>query len=156
MEFRHEMDRPNVQWAVHGPQNYIKAWDHIRTIFTQVGATNVGWVWCPTGYGFSVGRAQAFYRGNSEVDGVGADVYGSTPSQSLREAAQPFLNWAAHTGKPIIIGEFATDGPPSAWAAWLTAAGQFARTHPQIKAMAYFDAAATDSNGNPFAYSLGP
>src|SRR5260370_40588622 len=114
MEFRHEMDRPNVQWAVHGPQNYIKAWDHIRTIFTQVGATNVGWVWCPTGYGFSVGRAQAFYPGNAEVDWVCADVYGFTPRQSLREAAQPFLNWAAHTGKPIIIGEFATGVAPSA------------------------------------------
>ena len=51
LEFRHEMDRPNLQWAMHGPKNYIAAWDHIRSIFTSVGATNVGWVWCPTGLG---------------------------------------------------------------------------------------------------------
>jgi hypothetical protein len=155
MEFRHEMDRPNLQWAIHGPADYIKAWDHIRAIFRQAGATNVGWVWCPTGYGFQVGRAQAFYPGNAEVDWVCADVYSYSPAQSLGRAAAPFLAWASHTGKPVIIGEFAVDGPPSAWPAWLTAAGRFAEKHPQIKAIAYFDANGTDSNGNPFMYWLG-
>ncbi|HEX9526397.1 MAG TPA: hypothetical protein VF951_02790, partial [Streptosporangiaceae bacterium] len=78
MEFRHEMDRPNLQWAVHGPQNFIAAWDHIRAVFAQAGALNVGWVWCPTGWGFRDGRAQAFYPGNSEVDWVCADIYSAT------------------------------------------------------------------------------
>src|SRR5205807_510363 len=32
MEFRHEMDRPNLQWTIHGPASYIKAWDHVRAI----------------------------------------------------------------------------------------------------------------------------
>lgn len=155
MEFRHEMDRPNLQWAVHGPDAYIKAWDHIRAIFRQAGARNVGWVWCPTGYGFSVGRAQAFYPGNAEVDWVCADVYSFSPAQSLRQAAAPFLAWASHTRKPIIIGEFAAGGPASAWSAWLTAAGGFAEKYPQIKAIAYFDANGKDSNGNPFMYWLG-
>jgi hypothetical protein len=154
MEFRHEMDRPNLQWAVHGPADYIKAWDHIRAIFTKVGATNVGWVWCPTGYGFQIGRAQAFYPGNSEVDWVCADVYTVAPHQSLQQAATPFLQWAAHTGKPIIIGEFADNGPSTEWASWLAAAGRFVRKHPQIKAIAYFDATGKDSNGNPFSYWL--
>lgn len=120
MEFRHEMDRPNLQWAVHGPADYIKAWDHIRALFTQAGATNVSWVWCPTGYGFQVGRAQAFYPGSNEVDWVCADVYTVQPHQSLQQAAAPFLRWAAHTGKPVIIGEFADNGPASSWASWLT------------------------------------
>jgi hypothetical protein len=154
MEFRHEMDRPNLQWAVHGPADYIRAWDHIRAIFARAGATNVSWVWCPTGYGFQVGRAQAFYPGNNEVDWVCADVY-PTSGQSLQQAAAPFLRWAAHTGKPVIIGEFADNGQPSSWPGWLAAAGQFAEQHPQIKAMVYFDADGTDSNGNPFAYWLG-
>jgi hypothetical protein len=155
MEFRHEMDRPNLQWAVHGPRDYIRAWDHIRAIFTRVGATNVGWVWCPTGYGFQDGRAQAFYPGNAEVDWVCADVYAYSPSQSLQQAAAPFMRWAARTKKPVIIGEFAVNGSPSAWPGWLAAVGRFARTHPQIKAMAYFDANGEDSNGNPFSYWLG-
>jgi hypothetical protein len=155
LEFRHEMDRPNLQWAIHGPKDYIKAWDHIRAIFTQAGATNVGWVWCPTGYGFQVGRAEAFYPGSKEVDWVCADVYTVAHGQSLRQAAAPFLKWAAHTGKPVIIGEFASNDPPSSWPAFLAAAGQFAEENPQIKAIAYFDANGSDSNGNPFKYWLG-
>ena len=155
MEFRHEMDRPNLQWAVHGPAEYIKAWDHIRSIFTGQGVTNVGWVWCPTGYGFQVGRAQAFYPGNSEVDWVCADVYSFRPSQSLAAASAPFMKFALATGKPILIGEFAVNGAPAAWAKWIAGAGQFAEKYPQIKGIAYFDANGTDSNGNPFKYWLG-
>ncbi len=155
LEFRHEMDRPNLQWAVHGPKNYIKAWDHIRAIFSTVGATNVGWVWCPTGYGFQVGRAQAFYPGSNEVDWVCADVYTISSGQSLRQAAAPFMHWAARTGKPVIIGEFASNDPPSSWPGFLAAAGKYAQDNPQIKALAYFDANGSDSNGNPFSYWLG-
>ena len=155
LEFRHEMDRPNLRWTIHGPADYIAAWDHIRSIFSAVGATNVSWVWCPTGYGFQVGRAQAFYPGGREVNWVCADVYASSASQSLSEAAGPFLRWASHHDKPVIIGEFAAGGNSRDWAAWLTAAGQLAKTDRQIKAMAYFDGNGTDSNGNAFRYSLG-
>jgi hypothetical protein len=155
MEFRHEMDRPDRQWAVHGPRDYIAAWDHIRAIFNEVGATNAEWVWCPTGYGFQVGRAEAFYPGNNEVDWVCADIYSPSASQSLRQVAQPFLNWASHTHKPVLIGEFAVDSAPSAWAHWLLAAGELAKQDPQIKGMVYFDANGTDSQGNPFKYWLG-
>lgn len=155
MEFRHEMDRPNLQWAVHGPASFIRAWDHIRAIFSQAGATNVGWVWCPTGYGFQQNRARAFYPGNSEVDWVCADIYTATPAQSLAQAAEPFLRWAAGTGKPVLIGEFATGGSATGWPAWLAAAGRLPVQDHQIKAMAYFDANGIDSNGHPFRYWLG-
>lgn len=155
LEFRHEMDRPNLQWAIHGPAAFIAAWNHIRAVFAAVGATNVGWVWCPTGWGFQSGRAQAFYPGNRAVDWVCADVYASSPSQSLQAAAGPFLLWAAHTHKPVIIGEFAVSGNPAGWAHWLRAVGRLAKSDPQIKAMAYFDANGRDSQGRPFHYWLG-
>jgi hypothetical protein len=155
MEFRHEMDRPNLQWAVHGPRDYIAAWDHIRAIFAAAGATNVGWVWCPTGYGFQVGRAAAFYPGNKEVDWVCADSYSPSASQSLWQVTKPFLRWARHTGKPILIGEFAVDSKPSDWARWLLAAGELPRRDKQIKGMLYFDGNGIDSNGRPFQYWLG-
>jgi O-antigen/teichoic acid export membrane protein len=155
LEFRHEMDRPNLQWTIHGPADYIAAWDHIRKIFTQVGATNASWVWCPTGYGFQLGRAQAFYPGNSEVDWVCADVYANSPAQSLKAAAAPFLSWAQHTGKPVILGEFGVNGQPGQWPGWLAAAAQLARSDRQIRAMAYFDANGNNSQGHPFSYWLG-
>jgi hypothetical protein len=89
------------------------------------------------------------------VDWVCADVYTLTPRQSLQQAAAPFLRWAARTGKPVIIGEFADNAPSSKWPAWLAAAGEFVKKHPQIKALAYFDANGNDSNGKPFTYWLG-
>jgi len=155
LEYRHEMDRPNLQWAVHGPKNFIAAWDHIRAIFNQVGAHNVGWVWCPTGWGFQHGRSQTFYPGNDEVDWVCADVYSVSTAEPLQESAHYFLSWARHTGKPVLIGEFATDGGPAALSRWLFAAGALAELDPQIKGMAYFDANGTDSQGRPFRYWLG-
>jgi Glycosyl hydrolase family 26 len=155
MEFRHEMDRPNLQWTLHGPADYIAAWDHIRAIFTAVGARNVGWVWCPTAYGFQIGRAQPFYPGNKEVDWVCADVYSSSVSVPMSKAAAPFLQWASHRNKPVIIGEFGVAGDPPKWASWLRGAGQLARRDPQIKAMAYFDANGINSTGSPYFFWLG-
>ncbi len=155
MEFRHEMDRPNLQWVVHGPKNFIAAWDHIRAIFSRVGADNVGWVWCPTGWGFDNGRAQAFYPGNNEVDWLCADIYSASSFQPLQVAAEPFLRWAKTIGKPVMIGEFAANGSSSSWPSWLLAAGELASADKQIKGMAYFDANGTDSQGRPFQYWLG-
>ncbi|MGN6793576.1 MAG: hypothetical protein ACTHJW_14420 [Streptosporangiaceae bacterium] len=155
LEFRHEMDRPNLQWAIHGPKNFIAAWDHVRTIFAKVGATNVGWVWCPSGWGFRNDRAQPFYPGNGEVDWVCADIYSVSSTQTLQDAASPFLTWARHTHKPVLIGEFAAGGSPAEWPRWLLAAGGLAEYDSQIKGMAYFDANGTDSQGRSFQYWLG-
>ena len=154
MEFQHEMDRPNLLWAMHSPADYIRAWDHIRAIFAAAGATNASWVWCPTAYGFTVGRAQAFYPGNSEVDWVCADAYSPSPSVPLSVTAGPFLSWAAHHPKPVIIGEFGVGGNPADWPAWLAGAGRLASQDPQIKAMDYFSGDGTDSNGHPYAYAM--
>jgi hypothetical protein len=155
LEFRHEMDRTNLQGVVHSPADYIAAWDHIRAIFRAVGATNVSWVWCPTAYGFTIGRAQAYYPGNSEVDFVCADAYSPSPAVPLSIIASPFLAWAAQHPKPAIIGEFGVGGNPASWPAWLAAAGRLARGDTQIKAMSYFSGDGTDSNGQQYAYSMG-
>jgi len=155
MEFRHEMDRPNLQWTIHGPAEYVAAWDHVRAVFSAVGATNVSWVWCPTGIGFQNGRALPFYPGDKEVDWICADVYATSTSQSLRAASAPFLRWASHHDKPVIIGEFGVIGNPPGWAAWLTAAGRLPETDHQIKAMAYFDANGVNSSGDAYQFWLG-
>ena len=156
LEFRHEMDRPNVQAFIHGPADYIKAWDYIRAIFAAAGTTNVSWVWCPTGLGFADGRAQPFYPGDGEVDWVCADIYATSVAQSLSAAAAPFLAWARHHDKPVIIGEFGVlGGHPGAWPAWLTAAGQLPESDHQIKAMVYFDANGVDSTNHRYQHWLG-
>lgn len=155
LEFRHEMDRPNLQKYMHGPADYIRAWDHIRAIFTKAGASNVSWVWCPTSQGFALGRSQPYYPGDHEVDWICSDVYATSVHQSFSQAAAPFLAWAAGHHKPIIIGEFGVLGyDPAAWPAWLAAAGRLPDADPQVKAMAYFDANGVDSTHHPFQFWL--
>ena len=90
LEWRWEMDRPNLKAQVGSPAEYIAAWKHIRDVFAQQGVTNVAWVWCPTSKGFTNGTAGAYYPGDSEVDWICADVYPSGgPAKSVRDGRRP-------------------------------------------------------------------
>ena len=107
LEWRWEMDRPNIRFAVGTPADYIAAWRHIRLIFAEQHVTNVAWVWCPTARGFASGSAQAYYPGNGEVDWVCADAYPRPGTRaSFADVIRPFLSWAARHPKPIMIGEY--------------------------------------------------
>jgi hypothetical protein len=143
LEWRWEMDRPNLASQMHSGADYVAAWDHIRAIFAAEGVRNAAWVWCPTANGFSDGQAAAFYPGNNEVDWICADAYpayGSTATFASTVTA--FLGWASHYDKPVMIGEFGvpvSDGA-SQRAQWLRAAQQAVVADRQIKALLYFDA----------------
>ena len=156
LEWRWEMDRPNLRSQVHSGAEYVAAWDHIRAIFAAVGVRNAAWVWCPTANGFSNGQAAAFYPGNSEVDWICADAYpayGSTAS--FASTVTPFLGWASHYDKPVMIGEFGvpvSDGATQR-ALWLRAAQQVVVADRQVKALLYFDANPT-GQGPQGSYSL--
>ena len=142
LEWRWEMDRPNIRSVVGSPAEYIAAWKHIRMIFAQQHTTNVAWVWCPTARGFASGRAQAYYPGNDEVDWVCADAYPRPGTQaSFADVVHPFLAWAAQHPEPIMIGEY---GVPQSYSAehraqWLHDAEQTVIRDRQIKALVYFD-----------------
>jgi hypothetical protein len=161
LEFRWEMDRPNLDRIVGSPADYIAAWDRVRSLFAAAGTPNVSWVWCPTAAGFATGRAQEYYPGDNEVDWVCADAYpgpdfGPNPYQPLSRLLRPFLNWAKLHHKPVMIGEF---GVPRSYsstqrAEWLDQAKTTLTAGRQIKAVAYFN---NDPVGQPLAhnYSLG-
>jgi hypothetical protein len=143
LEWRWEMDRPNLRSQVISGPDYVAAWDHIRAIFAAVGVRNAAWVWCPTAAGFADGRAAAFYPGDAEVDWLCADAYPPYGTQaSFAATVGPFLGWASHHDKPVMIGEF---GVPESYGAqpraqWLRAAQQAVLADRQIKAVVYFDA----------------
>jgi hypothetical protein len=143
LEWRWEMDRPNLRSQVISGPDFVAAWDHVRAIFAAVGVRNAAWVWCPTAQGFSDGRAAAFYPGDNEVDWVCADAYPQYGTdQSFASTVDPFLSWASHHDKPAMIGEF---GVPESYGAqqraqWLRAARQVVTGDSQIKALVYFDA----------------
>lgn len=157
MEWRWEMDRPNLRAQVHSGPDYIRAWDRIRHIFAAAGVRNAAWVWCPTSAGFADGRAAAYYPGDGEVDWICADAYPDYGSAaSFAATAGPFLSWASHHGKPVMIGEF---GVPVSYgdtqrAQWLRAAQHVVQADRQIKALLYFDANPA-GQGPRGSYALG-
>lgn len=149
LEWRWEMDRPNLRGFSGTPAEFITAWKHVRSIFAQQHVDNVAWVWCPTAKGFGPGGdAAAYYPGDNEVDWTCADVYpGPGPYRSFSDAAQPFLAWASHHRKPIMIGEFGVPQryPPAQRAQWLRAVTQTVRADAQVKALVYFDSNAANA-----------
>jgi len=137
--FRWEMDRPNLAASVHSPADYVAAWKHVRKIFTDVGATNAGWVWCPIAPGFALGRAQPFYPGDDQVDWIGADAYPGKDYSSFSDLMTPVLAWAKGHPRPVLVGEFGVrERDPGDRAAWLRAMQAFVQNQPQIKALVYF------------------
>jgi hypothetical protein len=151
IEFRWEMDRPNLSAVVSSPTAYIAAWDRMRRLFAAEGVTNASWVWCPTASGFANGRAQQYYPGDNEVDWVCADAYPNltapySPQQQLGTLLGPFLDWAKQHDKPVMIGEFGVSQnySPAQRAEWLLNA-RSVLSSPQIKAAVYWDADVTSS-----------
>lgn len=141
LRMRWEMDRPNLAGSVGSPEDYQRAWRHVRKAFEREGATNVAWVFCPTAEGFEENRAAAYYPGDDAVDWTCADVYAGSRLRSMSQLLQPFLRWAAQRPKPIVIGEY---GVARGWSGlerrdWLDGATDVFRDNRQIKAVLYFE-----------------
>ncbi len=155
LRWRWEMNRPNLGASVWSPADYIAAWKHVRAIFTAVGATNAGWVWCPIATDFDVTNAADYYPGDDQVEWLCADVYPGPGYASFGAVADEFMAWASQHDKPIIIGEYGAedDGSESQRADWLAAAAAYAQQHPQIKAMVYFESR-LNQNGNDRDFTL--
>lgn len=152
LRFRWEMDRPNLASVVHSPKDFIAAWKHVRAIFTQVGALNAGFVWCPLATGFANGTAPQYYPGDDQVDWICADVYPTEPSQTFASMMAPVMQFAKAHPRPLIIGEFGVESEPnSARATWFNSVIADLKSQPQIKAIVYFN---SDERVKPFANYL--
>jgi len=144
LRFRWEMDRPNLQASVHSSADFIAAWRHTRAIFTDVGADNAGWVWCPHVQGFNESDrdAREYYPGDDQVDWLCADVYAGTDFAGYAAQMNAFMAFASQHPRPIMVGEFAVTRPgePGQRAAWLREVRTYTKNHPQIRALVYFAA----------------
>lgn len=142
LRWRWEMDRPNLAQSIHSPGDYVAAWKHIRRIFTEVGATNAGWVWCPHARGFveTDRNAADYYPGDDEVDWLCTDVYPGKEFESFTTQMDAFMAFARQHPRPVLLGEFGVTatGAPGQRGAWLREAREYIKTHPQIKAAVYF------------------
>ncbi len=156
LRWRWEMNRPNLQGSVWSAADYVAAWKHIRAIFTAVGATNAGWVWCPIATDFDATNGPAFYPGDDQVEWLCTDVYPGPDYRSFADVSAEFLAWASSHDKPVLIGEYgAEDAEPGRRQGWLNATAAFVKAHPQVKGLVYFDARHTDS-GRDRDFSLVP
>ncbi|WP_433080630.1 glycoside hydrolase family 26 protein [Dactylosporangium sp. CA-052675] len=161
LRYRWEMDRPNLRAQMWSGADYVAAWKYVRGIFTQEGATNASWVWCPTAEGFQGGYAADFYPGDDQVDWTCVDVYAGTKYGTIGQLMRPFLEFCAkHPSKPVMVGEF---GIARSWgteqrASWLRDASATFKANPQIRAVLYFESDPTDNKGptNQFMVSDDP
>ena len=136
---------------------YQLAYQHIWTIFHQVGATNVGFVWSVSSSRYDTPLDAAdFFPGSQYVDWIAADGY-DRPSdyQGPGAFAYQFNAWYREFvsyGKPMMVSETAspisylgqTPQPPqpprAEQQAFLTGIEQALPTQfPAIKALVYFD-----------------
>ena len=119
-----------------GSAGYVKAWQHIWTIFHSDGATNVAFVWCPSILAPSV--SAAYYPGDAYVDWIGWDGYDRTQNPAMLQTQfLPFYDqWVTH-GKPMMIGETGATTDQATYLAQLTAV--LPVSFPQVHAILYYD-----------------
>jgi hypothetical protein len=127
-----------------GASGYVAAWQHIWTIFHQVGATNVAFVWCPGNTKIST-LAANYYPGNSYVDWIGDDSYALRPSATFADVISAFYGRWAQAGKPLMVGE--TGALPANQVSYLqSVATGLASQFTAIKALVYFDGSGPRAN----------
>lgn len=147
LDFAAEMNG-DEGWGGNNPTRYIAAYRHIHDIFVNDGATNVVWAWCPnvTDVDGSNAQTMQYYPGDAYVDWTGVDGYnwGTSQSgfewQSFKDVFKDIYPKLAAKGKPILIGEMASDEAGGDKAAWIAGIIPTLKTdYPLIKAFVWFD-----------------
>jgi endoglucanase len=142
------------------PARYVAAWRRIVDIFRREGASNVRWVFNPNvGNPVAAGAGTThwnwygnYYPGDAYVDYVGAHGFnaprvwgGSWQSfgEMFNGARADFILSdlvSRYPGKPIIVGEFATDeGAGTAKAQWIGDAYRALLNHPNVVGAVWFN-----------------
>jgi hypothetical protein len=171
----HEMDGDWFPWRIRYPntkRQFIAAWRHVVTIFREVGATNVKFLWNPNG---CLARCPAgtptmksIYPGNAYVDYLGMSAFNWGEARGAWEKAhRGWQRWqtmvevlrgkytaltALASRKPVIVAELgsSTDAPRNtSKAGWIRTGYPAAwRAFPRIKAIVYFNVDLGDGRGN--------
>ena len=141
----HEMNDPyRYPW---GPQNnsakeFVAAWRHIRSVFKNLNANNVVWVWSPhPAYGWF----DAYYPGADQVDyvGLGTLNYGTVANWSqwwsFDEIFGKYYPQLAKFKKPIMLTEFGTLAVGGDRASWYRQALQALPVkYPAVSGVVFF------------------
>lgn len=132
---------PNLSAA-----GFVAAWRRVVDIFRGVGADNVSFAWIPNVYpptpapGWIDSNIAAYYPGDSYVDWAGADTYDYAPLSWLDSV----YDFAVAHSKPFFLAEWgvrhaSSTLTPAQEQAWLSAMFDYFESHPDIKAISYFN-----------------
>lgn len=148
----HEMNGNWYSWdgyhnggQTDGPANYIAAWKHIHDIFSNVGATNVKWVWSPNHQSTpaeSWNEAADYYPGHSYVDWIAFDGYnwGSGNWKSFDQIFSAIYAVFGSYGKSMMIAEFASAENGGSKDVWITDAfSEIENNYPLLKMFVWFN-----------------
>jgi hypothetical protein len=145
----------SAQGGAYGTDaEYASAARHVHDVFAAQGATNVVWVFNPSGYTTTIPtRMNALYPGDAYVDWIGFDPYGGASSGDtvdyVLSTKYPMVNWAtvtksgSHT-KPMMVvewGKTEVSGNPNSKAQFFADLRGALKTPPYdiIKAVVYFN-----------------
>ncbi len=155
LRFDWEMNGNWFPWSegVNGNKTgeYVAAWRHVHDIFSEVGATNVSWVWCP-----NVDPEKRFqslgslYPGDAYVDWTGLDGYnwGTMPSRPAgwKTFGQTFgstykqITDTIAPSKPMVIGEVGSTEYGGSKATWISEMlVQLPTDYPKVRGLVWFD-----------------
>jgi beta-mannanase len=152
----HEMNGRWFPWGIekrfdNSATTFNQAWRHVVSLFRQVGARNVKFLWSP--YNTDNGAYRPFYPGNEWVDFVGVTSlnWGENGGRSWRELSgilkRPMAairnvsrTSGSPQGKPVILPEVGSNYVGGDKAAWITRGYKHAyNKYPSIRGMVYLD-----------------
>jgi mannan endo-1,4-beta-mannosidase len=111
LSFAHEMNGTWYSWGSgHAtPAAFVAAWRHVVTIFRQVGAANVTWLWSVTavaGSGTKTPWLGQWWPGAQWVGLVGIDGYYYTASDTFTSVfGETLTQLRTFTNAPVVISE---------------------------------------------------
>lgn len=154
LRFAHEMNGDWFPWSERRNGNsageFVQAWRHMHDIFTQAGATNVTWVWCPNVDNPDRIPLRELYPGEGYVDWTCMDGYnwGTNPVnpyiwKGFYDMFKPTYDQllALAPGKPVMVGETASSEIGGSKPAWIADAlgTQLPVNFPNIEAVLWFN-----------------
>jgi Glycosyl hydrolase family 26 len=135
------------------PADFVAAWKRVVDIFRREGALNASWAWVPVASLASSAdpNVAPYYPGDKYVDWAGADTADLAGPQVL----DPLYAFAEEHGKPLFLAEFALRHggsvlTPPQQRDWLNAMFDYFESHPDIKAINYFNYNSRPDNGDPY------
>jgi Glycosyl hydrolase family 26 len=138
----------------HAPNtatDFVAMWRHVHDIFSQVGATNVTWVWCPNFDSPGEASMSSLYPGDAYVDWTCLDGYNiGSPWTSFYDRFGPSYDEVGKfaPNKPMMIGETSSTASGGSKSSWITQMfSDLPVKLPRIRGLVWYDVNAQGPGG---------